>query len=137
MAHEDKGLFGLEGRRLLVVETDARCAAAVSQWLEICGARVSTAATLGAAVTQARHEAPDVMLVDISLADRDDWEIVERLRESVPGGTRVPVVAMTGAEGSSVGREARAHGVRHVVKRPIAPAALGAALHACLRPHAA
>ena len=137
MAHADRGPFGLEGRKLLVVETDAQCAAAVSQWLEICGARVSTASTLGAAVTQARHQAPDLMLVDVSLADGDDWDIVERLRARVPGGTHVPVVAVTGTGGSSVGRAARAHGVRHVVKRPIAPAALGAALRACLRPHAA
>jgi BarA-like signal transduction histidine kinase len=50
MAHEDRGPFGLEGRKLLVVETDAQCAAAVSQWLEICGARVSTVSTLGAAL---------------------------------------------------------------------------------------
>ena len=137
MAHDDRGLFGLEGRKLLVVENDAQCAAAVSQWLEICGASVSTAATLGAAVTQARHHAPDLMLVDVSLAGGDDWEIVERLRECVPGGNHVPVVAMTGTGSNSVGRTARAHGVHHVVQRPIAPAALGAALHACLRPHAA
>jgi CheY-like chemotaxis protein len=133
MAHEDRGLFGLEGRALLVLETDAECAAAVSRWLEICGARVATAATLGAAVTQARRQTPELMLVDVSLPNGDDWAIVERLRENVPGGTHVPVVAVTATPGSANGRTARAHGVRQVVERPIAPAALGAALSACLR----
>jgi CheY-like chemotaxis protein len=133
MAHEERGLFGLEGRALLVLETDAECAAAVSRWLEICGARVATAATLGAAVTQARRQAPELVLVDVSLPDGDDWEIVERLRENVPGGSHVPVVAVTGRHGSANSRTARAHGVREVVERPIAPAALGAALSACLR----
>jgi CheY-like chemotaxis protein len=133
MAHEERGLFGLEGRALLVLETDAECAAAMSRWLEICGARVATAATLGAAVTEARRHVPELMLVDVSLPDGDDWEIVERLREHVPGGTYVPVVAVTATRGSANGRTARAHGVRQVVERPIAPAALGAALSACLR----
>ena len=133
MAHEERGLFGLEGRALLLLETDAECAAAVSRWLEICGARVATAGTLGAAVTEARRQVPELLLVDVSLPDGDDWEIVERLRENVPGGTHVPVVAMTGTHGSANGRTARAHGVRQVVERPIAPAALGAALSACLR----
>jgi CheY-like chemotaxis protein len=133
MAHEERGLFGLEGRALLVLETDAECAAAVSRWLEICGARVATAATLGAAVTQARRQTPEVMLVDVSLPDGDDWDIVERLRENMPGGAHMPVVAVTATHGSANGRAARAHGVRQVVERPIAPAALGAALSACLR----
>ena len=127
MAYEDRGLFGLEGRALLVLETDAECAAAVSRWLEICGARVATAGTLGAAVTQARRQVPELMLVDVSLPAGDDWAIVERLRENGPGGTHVPVVAVTTTRGSANGRAARAHGVRQVVERPIAPAALGAA----------
>src|SRR5207244_1124471 len=44
MTHDDdEGLFGLEGRRLLVVEDNTDCAEAVRRWLEICGAQVTTA----------------------------------------------------------------------------------------------
>ena len=132
MREDDDGLFGLAGRRLLVVDDNGDCAEAVRRWLEICGARVTTARTVMSALARMRAEAPDLMLVDVFLPDGTGWELVERVRASVPGGMRVPVVAITGCDGASVGSDARAHGVRHVVTKPIAPAELAAALTDCL-----
>jgi CheY-like chemotaxis protein len=132
MAEDEDGLFGLAGRRLLVVDDNGDCAEAVRQWLEICGAHVTTARTVVSALARMRAEAPDLMLVDVYLPDGTGWDLVDRVRASVPGGTLVPVVAITGGDGASVGRAARAHGVRHVVTKPIAPAELAAALTACL-----
>ena len=129
---QDEGLFGLGGRRLLVVEEDEGCACAVRRWLEICGARVSTAASIGTALTSVRCEAPDLLLLDVRLPDGSAWDLLDRLRASVPGGADVPVVAMTARDGSTVTQAAHAHGVRHVLTRPIAPAALAEALSQCL-----
>ena len=129
---DDDGLFGLSGRRLLVVDDNGDCAEAVRRWLEICGAQVTTAGTVMSALARMRSDAPDLVLVDVYLPDGTGWDLVERVRETVPGGTRLPVVAITGAGGPAVGRAARAHGVRHVVTKPIAPAELAAALCECL-----
>jgi CheY-like chemotaxis protein len=136
MAH-DGGLFGLEGRELLLVEDNHACADAVRHWLEVCGAHVTTAATVGGALARVRLGAPDLMLVDVNLPDGTGWDVVDRVRETVPGGGTVPVVAITGVStGALVAATARAHGVRHVVTKPIAPAALAAALTDCLAPDA-
>ena len=132
MTHEGEGLFGLEGRRLLLVEDNSDCAEAVRHWLEICGARVTTADTVGSALARTEVEPPDLLLVDVYLPDGTGWDVVERVRATVPGGSRVPVVAITGASRAAVAPSARAHGVRHVITKPIAPEALAAALSDCL-----
>ena len=135
MAH-DEGLFGLEGRELLLVEDNHACADAVRHWLEVCGAHVTTAATVGGALARVRHGAPDLMLVDLNLPDGTGWDVVDRVRATVPGGGAVPVVAITGVSTGALDATARAHGVRHVLTKPIAPAALAAALTECLTPDA-
>jgi len=134
MAEGEEGLFGLAGRRLLVVEDNGDCAEAVRRWLEICGARVTTARSVVSALARMRASAPDAILVDVYLPDGTGWDLIDRVRASVPGGTQVPVVAITGADSASLGPAARAHGVRHVLTKPIAPAELAAALAECLDP---
>jgi CheY-like chemotaxis protein len=129
---EDEGLFGLGGRRLLIVEDNEDCAVAVRQWLEICGARVSTACSVGSALTRVQHEAPDLMLLDVRLPDGTGWDLLHRLRTTVPGGADVPVVAMTGIRAEAASEAAHRLGVRHVLTKPIAPAALAEALSDCL-----
>lgn len=137
MTHDGKeGLFGLEGLRLLLVEDNSDCAEAVRYWLEICGACVTTADTVGSALARADGRPPDLMLVDVYLPDGTGWDVVERVRASTPG-TSVPAVAITGAPTPAVVRSALAHGVRHVIAKPIAPEKLAAALTDCLERSAA
>jgi len=125
----NEGLFGLGGRRLLLVEDNQSTAEAVSRWLEICGARVSTAGSVDAALDRLRAETPDVLLLDLRLPDGSGWDVLERARGS---GAQVPAVAITGFESDA--EAARAHGIRHVLTKPIAPAALADALSSCLAP---
>jgi CheY-like chemotaxis protein len=124
----DDGLFGLAGRRLLVVEDNTGCADAVRTWLEICGAKVTTVGSIGSALRRLHSAAPDLVLLDVNLPDGSGWELVERLHATVPGGRRVPVVAITGMAADTVDGDARAHGVRYVLTKPIAPEALAHAL---------
>jgi CheY-like chemotaxis protein len=81
MVHEgDEGLFGLEGRRLLLVEDNRACADAVRHWLEVCGAHVTPAGTVGGALARVRHGTPDLMVVDIQLPDGTGWDLVDHAR---------------------------------------------------------
>jgi CheY-like chemotaxis protein len=105
---------------------------AVRHWLEICGAHVTTACSVGSALTRVRHEAPDLMLLDVRLPDGTGWDLLQRLRATVPGAADVRVVAMTACRGSGISEAAQRHGVRHVLTKPIAPAALAEALSECL-----
>jgi CheY-like chemotaxis protein len=134
MAHEGDGLFGLGGRRLLVVEDNVLCAEAMSRWLEICGATVSTVGSVGDAIERLRAETPDLLLLDVSLPDGSGWDLLERAHAVVPASVHVPTVAITGIPRASVEGQARAYGVRHVVTKPIAPEALADALSDCLAP---
>jgi CheY-like chemotaxis protein len=129
---EGEGLFGLGGRRLLLVEDNEDCAGAVREWLEICGARVSTAGSIGTALRRVRTETPDVLLLDVRLPDGSGWELLDKLRATMPGSAEVPVVAITGFDEPAVAQAAEAHGVRRVLTKPIAPAALAEALSDCL-----
>lgn len=130
MTHEREGLFGLGGRRLLVVEDDTLCVDAVRGWLEICGASVATVGSVDAALDRLRLETPDLLLVDVQLPDGTGWELIDRARTSVPGAAALPTVAMTGFPSDEA--TARLHGVRYVVTKPIAPEALAEALSDCL-----
>jgi|SRR5581483_1669822 len=136
MGHEgeggNEGLFGLAGRRLLLVEDNEDCAEAVRRWLEICGATVTTVGTVRSALARMRAEAPDLVLVDVYLPDGTGWDLVERARRTLPEGARVPVVAISASRTESLQDAAHVHGVRHVIAKPIAPEALAAALTDCL-----
>ena len=127
MDERDDGLFGLQGRRLLLVEDNAHCASALARWLEICGARVAIAGTVDAACARLRSERPDLLLVDLHLPDGSGWDVVDAARALAPGAPQVPTVAITGSV-AELGRAAASHGVRHVIGKPIAPAALADAL---------
>jgi CheY-like chemotaxis protein len=116
------GLFGLEGRRLLVVDDDPRCAEAVRTWLEICGARVTVAGSVAAARAALDAAQPELVLLDVFLPDGTAWDVVREI------DGRVPVIAITGAAVSP----AATHGVRHVLSKPIAPDTLASALSECL-----
>jgi len=129
---ESEGLFGLHGRRLLVVEDNPLCAEAVREWLQICGATVETAATVRDALARIRRAAPDLVVLDVLLPDGTGWDLLARMRKAVPGGRGVPAVAITGAPPSAVAGPAGEHGVRHVITKPIAAEALAAALADCL-----
>lgn len=131
MTH-DEGLFGLGGRRLLLVEDNRGCAEAVRRWLEICGATVATAATVDDALVRVRTERPDLLVLDVQLPDGTGWDLLDRLHATVPESATVPVVAITGRTPDTVTHAARARGVRHVVTKPIAPEALADALTDCL-----
>ena len=128
---DSEGLFGLRGRRLLVVEDNPLCAEAVREWLRICGATVDTAATVRDALARIRRHAPDLVVLDVLLPDGTGWDVLERMRKA-PRSRGVPAVAITGAPPSTVAGPAGAHGVRHVLTKPIAPEALAAALTDCL-----
>jgi two-component system OmpR family response regulator len=120
------GLFGLEGRRLLVVDDDPRCAEAVRTWLEICGARVTVAHSVAAARAALDATEPELVLLDVFLPDGTAWDVVREI------GGRVPVIAITGGAGTLACGPAATHGVRHVLSKPIAPGALASALSECL-----
>ncbi len=66
----------------------------ITQRLELRGYRVVTAADGLRGIDLAREEAPDLILMDVSLPEVDGWEATRRLKAGA--ATRhIPVVALT------------------------------------------
>jgi two-component system OmpR family response regulator len=82
---------------LLVVEDEPSIRELLCASLRFAGFTVSSAATGGEALTAARSESPDLVLLDVMLPDRDGFEVVRRLRS---GGVQVPVIYLTARDGS-------------------------------------
>ena len=109
-------LDALHGRRVLVIENDARVLEGTARLLSAWGCRVRAvrAAPERADVDGA---APDLMLVDMHLDDGDDGvAVVERLRASL--GTAIPALVITGEVGAAT-RERIRHSGLPMLEKPV------------------
>ncbi|MET9229272.1 response regulator transcription factor [Lentzea sp. NPDC003310] len=87
----------VERGRLLVVEDEPSIRELLCASLRFAGFAVTSAATGSEALAAARDGAPDLVLLDVMLPDRDGFEVVRRLRSS---GVRVPVLYLTARDGA-------------------------------------
>ena len=82
--------------RILVVDDVPAIVDLLSTALRYMGFEVVTAATGSAALTAARSNAPDLIVLDVMLPDIDGFEVCRRLRAD---GDFVPVVFLTARDG--------------------------------------
>jgi two-component system cell cycle response regulator DivK len=79
---------------ILVIEDDEMNIDMITQRLELRGYRVVAAADGLRGIDLALEEAPDLILMDVSLPEVDGWEATRRLKAAA--ATRhIPVVALT------------------------------------------
>ena len=78
---------------VLVIEDDEMVAEVVTIALTAEGYRVVHADTVQAGLASAEQQPPDVVVVDLGLANADGGETVAHLRTS-SGGAEVPVIVM-------------------------------------------
>jgi CheY-like chemotaxis protein len=104
------------GATVLVVEDDDDTRMVYSDGLGYVGYRVITASTGVEGLRAARDERPDVILLDLSLAGADGWEVVRCLKASRLTGD-IPVLLVTGYP--DVGGRAAAEGCAGFLTKPI------------------
>jgi CheY-like chemotaxis protein len=80
--------------RILIIEDDAMNLDMISERLELRGYRVAGATDGSQGVELALLEAPDLILMDVSLPGMDGWEVTRRLK-SEAATRHIPVVALT------------------------------------------
>lgn len=80
---------------VMIVEDDADIRGALLALLELEGYFVRAAAGAGEALGLLDSFTPDVVLIDIGLAEMDGYELARRLRQS-PWGSRLLLAAVTG-----------------------------------------
>lgn len=85
------GTGGKPPRRALVVEDDAILAMMIAETLQELGAeKVSVCPSMASALAEFDRLQPDLLVLDVHLADRDDgWTIAELVRELNPAGPTI------------------------------------------------
>lgn len=130
------GVFGVELRgsmpwRLLLVEGDLRERELLKEYLSLAGYVVQSAETGTLALKLAVAQPPDLVLLDLRLADMDGFEVCRLLCQE-PKTQDVPVVIVTESEELTLHRQAYAAGAQACVPKPVRRPALVATIEAVL-----
>ena len=118
-------LADLSGIKVLVVDDEEDSAAAVKAFLRRHGANVRVAGSMGDALREFADFTPDVILSDIGMPVHDGYEFIAQLR-ALPGGRRVPVVALTALARSEDRTRALRAGFQMHIAKPVDFAELAA-----------
>ncbi len=84
----------MEMAKLLVVEDNAKIRDIMRRHLALKGFEVVVAADGEAALALATSEAPDLIIMDLSLPKLDGWEATRRLK-AAPATDAIPIIALT------------------------------------------
>jgi CheY-like chemotaxis protein len=106
--------------RVLLVDDYPDAREMYSEYLEFSGFDVIEAANGMEALQRAVEEAPDIILMDLSLPVMDGWEATRRLKAD-ERTSAIPVVTLTGHAIAGVSEGARKAGCDAFVTKPCLP----------------
>ncbi len=115
---------------ILVVDDEPQIVRVVRSYLEQAGFRVVTAYNGKDALFTARHEHPDLVVLDLQLPGMDGWEFARRIRVEQPGVGIIMLTARVEEADRVVGLEL---GADDYVTKPFSPRELLARVRAVLR----
>ena len=121
-----------EMARILLVEDNDMNRDMLSRRLQRRGHEVLMAADGMQAILMAESEAPDLILLDMSLPLIDGWEAARRLKAS-PNTARVPIVALTAHAMAGDREKALAAGCDEYATKPVDFPQLTAKIDAILK----
>ncbi|CAN7321576.1 response regulator transcription factor [Phenylobacterium sp. LjRoot219] len=120
---------GLNPATVLVVEDDLNLTAALVHTLKAAGYRPISARTAAAGLRWFAHYAPDLVLLDLGLPDRDGLTVIEEIR----GRAATPIVVLSARGGEAVRVAALDLGADDFVQKPFGVDELLARIRAGLR----
>ncbi len=110
-------------KKILVVEDDTDNRRIVVKVLSVEGYDVVEATDGVQALSRARAEHPDLILMDLALPNMDGWEATRRLKAD-PDTREIPVVALTAFAMRGDEEQARAAGCDDYIPKPARPIAI-------------
>jgi two-component system, OmpR family, KDP operon response regulator KdpE len=122
----------MKGARVLVVDDEPQIQRFLTVALTAAGYEVLTAETGGQALRLAATGAPDLIVLDLGLPDRDGKEVLSEIRKF----SQTPVIILSARDREAEKIEALDLGADDYVEKPFAIGELTARLRAALR-HAA
>jgi len=111
------------GRSVLIVDDDSDLAESVALGLNRQGFITSMANRADLALTLARSDRPDVILLDYGLPDMDGFSVCRQLEDD-PATAAIPVIMLSGSTEDEMIRRARAAGCQFYLQKPYDPNAL-------------
>jgi DNA-binding response OmpR family regulator len=108
----------MSGRKVLIVDDDRDVLRALSLRLKASGYSVVVAADGIAAVSVAKNEVPDVIILDIGLPGGDGFTVMERLGSILPVA-HIPIIILTARDTSGNEARARAAGAHAFLQKPV------------------
>jgi len=115
--------------RVLVVDDEAAILRFLKPALEANGYEMASTATVADAVKRIAAEAPDIVLLDLGLADGDGKDVIRRVRE----WSGVPVIVLSAREREAEKIESLDLGADDYVNKPFNVGELMARMRAALR----
>ncbi len=109
-----------ERPRVLLVDDYPDAREMYSEYLQFSGFDVVEAANGVEALQRAADDAPDIILMDLSLPVMDGWEATRRLKADTRTA-QIPVVALTGHALAGISEGARQAGCDAFVTKPCLP----------------
>src|SRR5438105_6637641 len=106
--------------RVLLVDDYPDAREMYGEYLEYSGYEVVQAANGVEALQRAVDDAPDIILMDLSLPVMDGWEATRRLKADARTAS-IPVVALTGHALAGISEGARQAGCDAFVTKPCLP----------------
>jgi CheY-like chemotaxis protein len=123
----------LVGVQVLVVDDDPEACELLATVLGYCGALVTTTTSATAALASVQSVVPDVIVCDILMEVHDGYWFLSALRNQ-PGGTGIPVIAVTGYGEVHPAERTLGAGFDGHVRKPIDPWELARLVGALARP---
>ena len=117
--------------RILIVEDDKDIALALGTRLRAAGFTVAHAYDAIAGVTQARREAPDLVLLDLMMPAGGGLKVADRLR-ALETTSSVPIIFLTASKDPAMRAKALAHHPHDFIEKPYDPVALLASINRAL-----
>src|ERR687895_532556 len=123
MEEPGSGAVRRERPLVLIAEDQADLRQLYAQELTMSGFDVIEAENGADAVSHTADRTPDVVLMDLSLPVLDGWEATRRLKADART-SHIPIVALTGCDGSGELEKATQAGCDWFVPKPCPPHAL-------------
>jgi two-component system KDP operon response regulator KdpE len=118
---------------VLIVEDDASLNAALVATLKAAGFRPVAARTAAEGMRWFSHYAPDLVLLDLGLPDRDGLSVIADIRADVRGRGQTPIVVLSARDTEAMKVAALDMGADDYVQKPFGVEELLARLRAGLR----
>jgi len=106
----------LRGRKILVVDDDARVRDALALLLERAGASITTAESAESARARIDQLVPQALVCDIAMPGEDGYSFIQSLRTR---GIRAPAIALTAHASEHAARRAIEAGFDRHLAKPI------------------